>query len=118
MRGTESLAGARGVLAFSFFLKAGRRPARTIMSGCQDSPLVGATPGVLHSDKKRYSGLLVATGDSPIPSLDTDVVATGDSPIPCLDADFPAAGGKVRIQTQNPRELPKAVRSHKKRRPE
>ncbi len=43
VQGTESLAGARGtlsgrqvILASSFFLKAGLRPARRIMSGCQN----------------------------------------------------------------------------------
>src|SRR2546421_8872991 len=36
VQGTESLAGARGVLASSFFLQAGLRLTRRIMSGCQN----------------------------------------------------------------------------------
>src|SRR5437763_14457967 len=36
----KPFAGARGVLASSFFLKAGHRPARTVMTGCQCLPLV------------------------------------------------------------------------------
>ena len=34
-QGTQSLAGARGVLAHSLLLQMGRRPARSMMSGCQ-----------------------------------------------------------------------------------
>ncbi|MFL5697883.1 MAG: hypothetical protein ACJ797_12385 [Ktedonobacteraceae bacterium] len=34
------------------------------------------------------------------------------NPFHVLDADFAAAGGKVRIQHKNLRELPQAVRGH------
>jgi hypothetical protein len=36
VRGPPSAAGGRGVLALSLPLKAGRRPVRIIMSGCQE----------------------------------------------------------------------------------
>jgi hypothetical protein len=52
-------AGARGVLAFSFFLKAGRRPARSMMSGSQspylDSPITRCYTFKRNPHFRKYS---------------------------------------------------------------